>query len=205
MTLSIRHNPIIRLWTMVTLGYLGASFFPRINPSWFSKWVRFYYILSLPVYFLVVTMIGAFTLSYRIIGAVIKRKKSFEISNSILIGILLTYLLFVPFYLLHRTLPPHLPSGSDLKSFQSTQWKGGADRPYMLKDLVRNVLPNKSKDEIITLLGNSTKTDYFQAMNYDLIYAIGPERDGFLNLDSEWLLIWFDNTGKFKKYRLMVD
>lgn len=105
------------------------------------------------------------------------------------------------------------PSGSDLSNFSSefwqqnasTAWNNGiSEREKMLKDLVENVLPGKSKDEIEQLLGESLDTPYFRSIDKDMIYYLGPQRDS-LGVDSEWLLIWLDEEGYFTKYRIVND
>lgn len=108
-----------------------------------------------------------------------------------------------------------LPNGSDLRKFDSAVWKNDSstepddnlisEREKMLKDLVENVLPGKIKKEIEKLLGKSLETSYFASINKDLIYYMGPERDNYMNIDSEWLLIWLDESGKYEKYKIMND
>ena len=110
-------------------------------------------------------------------------------------------------------LPQNLPTGSDLLKFDSAVWKADEAKPLpkdlvtsrqkMLKDLVENVLPNKSRDEIVHLLGQSTETSNFRG-RYDLIYVLGPQRDSVFGLDYEWLLIHLRH-GKFKRYSVAVD
>ncbi len=107
------------------------------------------------------------------------------------------------------------PTGSNLMKFNPDVWKtekaqiwpenGPSTREKMLKDLVKNVLPGKSRAEIETLLGPSLETDYFQSIDKDLIYYMGPERDNYMALDSEWLLIWLDENGIFQKYKIVND
>jgi len=75
----------------------------------------------------------------------------------------------------------------------------------MLKDIVENILPGNNKQEIENLLGPSLGTSYFSSLNKDLIYYLGPERDGLFNIDSEWLLIWLDKDGKFERYMIAND
>lgn len=41
------------------------------------------------------------------------------------------------------------------------------------------------------LLGDETNTDYFKEVN-NIVYYLGDER-GFISIDSEWLVIMFDN------------
>lgn len=108
-----------------------------------------------------------------------------------------------------------LPSGSDIRTFDSLIWRDKSsvqsddnsisEREKMLKDLVENVLPGKTKNEIENLLGKSLETSYFKSIDKDLIYYLGPQRDNFMNIDSEWLLIWLDASGKFKEYRVVND
>ena len=107
------------------------------------------------------------------------------------------------------------PNGSDLKKFDSAIWQNESstepddnlisEREKMLKDLVENVLPGRTKKEIEKFLGKSLETSYFSSINKDLIYYMGPERDSFMNIDSEWLLIWLDESGKFEKCKLIRD
>ena len=75
----------------------------------------------------------------------------------------------------------------------------------MLKDVIEKILPGKSRQEIESALGPSLETHYFSSLDKDLIYYLGPERDGFFTIDSEWLLIWVDEDGKFKRYRIAND
>jgi hypothetical protein len=107
-----------------------------------------------------------------------------------------------------------LPTGSDMKSFDSAIWKsesstdwneGISVREQMLKDVVEKVLPGKNRQEIENILGPSLETDYFKSVDRDLIYYLGPERDSFFNIDSEWLLIWLDENAKFKRYTIAND
>jgi hypothetical protein len=36
--------------------------------------------------------------------------------------------------------------------------------------------------------------------DWDLIYYMGPERSGFIQIDSEWLLVWVGKDGEFARY-----
>ncbi len=76
-------------------------------------------------------------------------------------------------------------------------------RQKMLKDVIENVLPGESSEEITAVLGPSTRTSHFKG-RYDLIYMLGPQRDSLMGLDYEWLLIHLKN-GRFKKYQIVVD
>lgn len=106
-----------------------------------------------------------------------------------------------------------LPAGSDASHFDSALWRnpeaksmsgknGITPRQAMLADLTTKVLPGKSRAEIVELLGEPANVKRFGA---DLIYVTGIERGGFLSLGSEWLLIFFDEKGVFKRYSIAND
>ncbi len=112
-----------------------------------------------------------------------------------------------------------LPNGSDELRFTSDIWKDESSaqsldtealistREMMLADLVANVLPGKTAAEIEALLGPTLDTEYFASMDKDYIYYMGPERSGssFMAIDSEWLLIWVGEDGRFARYSIVND
>jgi hypothetical protein len=109
-----------------------------------------------------------------------------------------------------------LPAGSDRRAFDAEQWKidrafhppqnGGLTvRQEMLVDLVTRVLPGKSRSEIESLLGPSLVTPHFSRMTHDLIYFLGPESDSYIQMDSDWLLIWLGPQERFQRYQLVSD
>ena len=146
-----------------------------------------------------------------------------------IVGSILLFYLAIYIVLFVRASPKEnynttLPTGSKISTFNSKVWKNDnstewktellndqkessiSAREKMLHDLLYNILPNKNKSEIESILGLSLKTDYFSSMDYDLIYYLGPQRDGYImNIDSEWLLIFLDNQNKFHNYRIMND
>lgn len=116
--------------------------------------------------------------------------------------------------LLLRLLPNALPSGSDRLRFEAAVWqarsatdaKAGEPSPRqaMLADLLPR-LKGKSRAELEALLGPSLKTDYFLANGRDLIYPTGPQRDAAFGIDSEWLLIWLDEQGRYQRHAIVND
>jgi hypothetical protein len=78
-------------------------------------------------------------------------------------------------------------------------------RQKMLADIVKNILPGRPRAELEGLLGPSLDTLYFKNEGSDLIYMLGPERDSYITIDSEWLLIWLDKDGRFKRYAIAKD
>jgi hypothetical protein len=75
----------------------------------------------------------------------------------------------------------------------------------MIDDLIsKQLLDDKSKDEVFALLGIPEEdSPYFQSTDREVIYYLGLER-GVTGVDSEWLLIWF-NEGKVLKYQVAKD
>lgn len=77
-------------------------------------------------------------------------------------------------------------------------------RQKMLGNVVEK-LPGKNRQELEALLGPSLDTSYFASTGRDLIYVVGPERDGFFSIDSEWLIIWLDPNGQYQRHAVVVD
>ena len=78
-------------------------------------------------------------------------------------------------------------------------------RQKMLGSLVRRLQVEQKRADLEALLGPSLETRYFEKTGRDLIYILGPERDSFFGIDSEWLLIWLDDAGNFQKYEIRTD
>ncbi len=128
--------------------------------------------------------------------------------------ILIIITLVTTTFLLSKCVHDELPKGSNVRDFNSTIWKSDSStnwnngisiREQMLNDVLENVLPGKYKQEIENILGPSLETGYFQSIDKDLIYYLGPERGNYFNIDSEWLLIWLDKDGKFKRFQILND
>lgn len=108
-----------------------------------------------------------------------------------------------------------LPVGSYARSFDQQAWAQPASgqhvsgditiRQKMLGDVIHSIVQGKSKTSILTLLGPSDGSSYFSESGRDLIYHMGPQRDSFFAIDSEWLLIWFDSTGRVSRYEIWSD
>ena len=106
------------------------------------------------------------------------------------------------------------PLGSHLREFDSAIWKqtGSSDlrggylsaRQKMLASLIGQLGPGQSRAEIEALLGPAVETPYFENTGRNLVYHLGPERWP-LGLDSEWLLIEFDDSGSFERYEIAED
>jgi hypothetical protein len=108
-----------------------------------------------------------------------------------------------------------LPVGSYMRRFDQQLWKSSSSleersdaitmRQQMLGDVIRSVVRNNSKESIVKLLGPSEDDSYFSESGRDLIYNTGPQRDSVMRIDSEWLLIWFDSSGRASRYEIRSD
>jgi len=108
-----------------------------------------------------------------------------------------------------------LPTGSHLRRFDAAVWQDPdssefvagdiTPRQKMLGDVVKNILPGRTRAEVEELLGPSLDTPYFKSTGRDLIYVLGATRDMFFEIDSEWFLIWLDESGRFKRYAIYTD
>ena len=107
-------------------------------------------------------------------------------------------------------MPEFLPSGSHLRTFDSEVWisdqsmlakEGITERQKMLGDAVENILPGKSRNEIIRLLGLSSDDSNQATLNYYL----GPLRGDFLEIHIEFLKIHFDPSGHYEKYSIISN
>jgi hypothetical protein len=104
----------------------------------------------------------------------------------------------------------HVKEDVGREAFNSVQWKDtilafskNPIRIKMVDDLFsKHNLKGLEKDSVVSLLGVPEETEKFK--DWDFVYWLGPER-GFMGIDSEWLVVKFDDQGKVKEYRLVAD
>jgi len=98
--------------------------------------------------------------------------------------------------------------------FDSARWKAspsgtarGNEQPprqQMVDDLLKSgVLSGKTRPEVDLLLGLADTTEYFR--KYDMVYVLGMERNSYFGIDSEWLVIKFDDAGRVAVAKLVTD
>ena len=76
-------------------------------------------------------------------------------------------------------------------------------RGCMVDDLLAHYkLVGMTRAEIVRLLGEPRPTAYFR--EFDLVYWLGSER-GWLSIDSEWLVMKLDGTGRVLEAKLVTD
>jgi hypothetical protein len=73
----------------------------------------------------------------------------------------------------------------------------------MIDNLIESrILDGMTKAEALNLLGEADNPGYFK--DWDLVYWLGPER-GPISIDSEWLVIRFNNEQKVSEYKVVED
>ncbi|WP_375089793.1 hypothetical protein ACDZ29_02830 [Peribacillus sp. RS7] len=89
--------------------------------------------------------------------------------------------------------------------FTTERWLNDDEgRVYLVDDLMNDhELIGKTKEEVTTLLGPPTETEYFKEKD-NVVFYLGAER-GIIRMDSEWLVIWFDGSDKAVKLELRTD
>ena len=77
-------------------------------------------------------------------------------------------------------------------TFSKEKWLESDERVYMVDDMMRkHELLGMTKGEVISLLGSETEGAYFKESD-NFVYWLGMER-GLISIDSEWLVIVFEN------------
>ena len=107
-----------------------------------------------------------------------------------------------------------LPMGSYTESFDSQVWTDRSSeehlshditpRQKMLGDALRSVVQNGTRQNIIAQLGPPIM-GRLSSPDVDTTYCTGPQRDSRFRIDSEWLSIWFDESGKVTRWDVWSD
>ena len=108
-----------------------------------------------------------------------------------------------------------VPSGEDYahrSEFDPAGWRdrsldGDAlwpTRLRMVDDLIADKrLDRLTRGQVESMLGPGDQTAKWR--DWHLIYHLGPERRGLLRIDSEWLVIRFDQSNRVMEYRIVGD
>jgi hypothetical protein len=92
--------------------------------------------------------------------------------------------------------------------FDSAAWQDrdqieNAARIRMVDHLLdHHDLGSKTRGEIVALLGDPDRTEYFR--DWDMVYWLGPERS-FFSIDSEWLVFRLDPDSRVVEHRIVRD
>ena len=68
-------------------------------------------------------------------------------------------------------------------------------------DLVERVLPSRTREEVIAVLGVPRERPEFT----ELCYPLGNERGSLFALDAEYLIVHFDRNGRYSHVGVHVD
>ena len=201
---SAKPDRVLLILATLPVLYFAIAILRHWIPSVGESALYFYYLFSMPVVLIVLLIMG--------VVAFFLRKPTMR--RRLLILSITGFIAFGAALLADWLLQRGLPTGSFARRFDSARWKDPRSASYvkgditprqkMLGDVVNHVLPGRSRAEIDALLGPSLQTGYFVETHRDLIYMTGPERS-FVSIDSEWLLIWLDDSGRFERYEIVTD
>ena len=205
-----------RTWLYAFTGfalYFGLFLIPKVIPGFGTTPFAFLLTLSLMLVVPLLVLLALWAVTALVIAKSQNRpigRWSKAAGQTAVAG----FSTFVAFLALASALPSPLPSGSYDRQFDRAVWVNPESTKYisgditprqkMLFDVVKR-LPGKSRVELENMLGPSLDTPYFQGTGRDLIYITGPERDSFFSIDSEWLLIWVDENGIYKRHAIVTD
>lgn len=195
-------------------AYSCAWLVPKWWPGFAGTAVFFLYVLSVPIVGVILVM---FVL-WGIMRSVLSLRRGLPVARAhgaLVLVPLGGCLMFGSSIAVSRLVRGSRPTGSHLLEFDAQTWQDPASaefvrgditpRQKMLSSVVERLNPSLGRGEIEALLGPSLDTPYFASLGRDLIYILGPERDAFFGIDSEWLLIWLDKSGRFKRYAIHND
>lgn len=186
----------------ITTLYLAFGFYETLWPyqSWFQP-VSLAYALSLFFIFPALIIISGL---YSLILWIMSKWRNKDLKSAIVIGPTISATILI-LYVCSPYLPKFLPNGSHLQPFDSELWiaddsivvrEGITTRQTMLGDVVENVLPGKSRNGIIRLLGLSSD----DSNQPTLVFYLGPARRDSKGVQAEWLKIYLNPSGHFSKF-----
>ena len=193
----------------ITTLYLAFGFYESLWPyqSWFRP-VSATYLLSLILLSALILILNV----YSLVAWVMAKRRDKDLKSAVVIGPTISVTILI-LYVCSPYMPKFLPNGSHSQPFDSESWiaddstlvrDGITDRQKMLGDVVDNVLPGKSRNEIIKHLGlfsddtnHSTPDDSNEPT---LVFYLGPARRDSMGAQAEWLKVYLDPSGHFTKY-----
>ncbi|MDR2192380.1 MAG: hypothetical protein LBO62_05850 [Endomicrobium sp.] len=153
---------------------LVLAHFIYIKPIWGVEYFFLYLVLF--VYFII---LSAFLLILILIFNNNFLKKLYAVTKTVMLVLIAMFLINCAIVLL--TNEKEFITGANYYKFNGEKWQK-ADfynsnlRKYMLKDLVKNVLPNKNIEEVISILGDpysaasENKTYYLYSIDGNLVF-----------------------------------
>ena len=189
----------------ITALYLAFGFFESLRPyqSWFQP-VSMAYAVSFLLFPALIIALGL----YSFVAWILAKWRNKDLNSAVVIGPTISLTILILF-LCAPYMPKFLPNGSHLQPFDSDLWiaddsivvrDGITNRQKMLGDVIENVLPGKSRNEIIRLLGLSSD----DSNQPTLRFYLGPARRDFMGVQAEWLKVYLDPSGHFAKYEVYL-
>jgi len=204
------------VWVAVAVlaAYSAVWLIPEWWPGLAGTPLFFLYVLSVPI--VAVALLGLIV--WGLIRSALSLRRGLPVARAhraLVLVPLAGFLMFGSSIAVSRLVRGSLPTGSHLLEFNAKTWQDPASsefvrgditpRQKMLGSVVERLEPSLRRGEIEALLGPSLETPYFASLDRDFIYILGPERDSFFGIDSEWLLIWLDESGRFERYAIHND
>jgi hypothetical protein len=198
-------------WLIGITLYFALALIPQFGLIPETSGIALLYVLTVPITLLVLLVVGLWGLLGLMRRPTAQQQRTRALHRLwIVVSAFGSFALVV---LVGNVLPEHLPYGSDQLPFDSARWLAESsmnvqtgdvtDRQRMLRSAV-DMLPGLDGKAIEKMLGPSESTPYFASTGRDMIYILGPERS-FMSIDSEWLLIWLDARGHFKRFTIARD
>lgn len=186
----------------INIPFLSALLFSL--PSILSCFTYVYIVDQTPYYliYFISVLLSFFIAALSFILIFFMKKNIVKIIyiSSFIVFLTLSFV-FAGKIMLHKLLLKDLPLGANYLKFEQKQWQENTKndtyiRQYMLKDLIKNTLPEKSKKEIIVILGEPNNF-------YDdkIEYLIGPER-GYIAIDLKILQLFFNKQDTYTHYKI---
>lgn len=195
----------------ITSLYLAFGFYETLWPyqSWFRP-VSVVYAISL--YWVFPALVAIFSL-YSLIAWIRAKRSNKELKYAVVIGPAISATILI-LYISSPYMPKFLPNGSHSQSFVSDLWiaddstlvrDGITNRQKMLGDVIKRVLPGKTKNEIIRHLGLTSEDKNHPSLDDQnqpaLVFYLGPARRDSMGSQAEYLKVYLDPSGHYIKYK----
>lgn len=199
---------------MVCLGlYFALVLVPKVLPSVGGTVVFFAYLISIPL----VALVLAICFLSGVVGVALSRCRGAAVTprhRARLVVPAAGIATLGGVWWVSVSVPGRLPSGSYLLEFDPAAWRSDGSSDYvpgditvrqkMLGSVVASLDPSEGRDAIEARLG-PTRDAWFECAGRGLAYLLGRQRDFIVAIDDELLLICFDDSGHFERYRIRHD
>jgi hypothetical protein len=204
---------LLVLGTLISVAFFSLLLVPEIWPA-IDPFIYMIYELSVLLALAILAFLGIWGVIGRTRSRYVNLPTAYRHRRLIALSSI-AFCAFFAFACIRILIGYGLPAGSCLLAFDATVWQDPSSsefvkdditpRQKMLNQVVREVIPGRTRAEVEALLGPSLDTPYFASIGRDLIYVTGPQRDSLFAIDSEWLLIWLDQQGRVARFDIVSD